>query len=223
MNKKTIIVITIISCIVSLAYTFLVYYGYTRYFDIKKTVNCDKYISTYKDLPKSSENNKVIVSFDLNLENNLENLEPMFNSLLDQTVKVNMFSINLPRHYNNIPNYITNICNIFYYDKNYSKEEASLIPTLFREKETNTIIIIIKNNKIFGKDFIETLVSEIEKYPNAIIKHPDAIVIKPAFFDCDTLNRNNEYESSLSIDKIIETHCQNNTYINLKYKENFNY
>lgn len=225
MNKKTIIVLTIISCIVSLAYTFLVYYGYIRFFEIKKA-ECDKYITNYKNLPKCSENNKVVITLSVDSEEELEKLKPILSSFLDQTVKVDMFALNLPRSYKNIPEYIKKVCNIFYYDKNYTKQEASLIPTLFREKECNTNIIIIRNNnKIFGKDFIETIVTESEQEgkQNTIIEHDDAILIKPTFFGCDTLNRNSEYDSSLSIDKIIEDHSKNNQHLNLEYKENFSY
>lgn len=218
MHKKTIILITIISSILSIVYILLTYYGIVRFYSIKNK-NIDNFVSTYSSLPKASDKSKVVISLYWN-NSDFNRLKPLFNSLLDQTVKVDMISINIPDTIKDdvIPQFIKDSANVFKFKKNYG-ESTNLIPTLFREKECDTIIIAIKNNKIFGKDYIESLVTEIENNPEYIIIHNDAIVVKPSFFNCDVLGRNED--DDITNDDIISK--SKNKSIKFNYLETFNY
>jgi hypothetical protein len=218
MNKKTTIIFTIISSILSVIYILLTYYGIIRFYTIKNT-KTEKFINTYSSLPKASEKNKVLISL---YWNNIDfnKLKPLLNSILDQTVKVDMIAINIPDTIDdkNIPESIKKIVNIFKFKKDYG-ESTNLIPTLFRENECDTVIIALKNYKIFGKDYIESLIEQIEKNPNNIIMHKDAIVVKPLFFGCNVLGRNKN-ENITNNDIISQS---KNKVITFNYSETFNY
>jgi hypothetical protein len=218
MNKKTIILITIISSILSIIYILLTYYGIIRFYTIKNE-NTEKFINNYSLLEKASNKSKVVISLYWN-NNNFDKLKPLINSLLDQTVKVDMIAINIPDNIDdkNIPQYIKNSANIFKFKKEYG-ESTNLIPTLFREKECDTIIIALKNYKMFGKDYIESLVNEIENNPDSIINHKDAIVVKPSFFGCNVLGRNET--ENITNDNILSK--TKNKCLNFNYNETFNY
>ena len=56
-----------------------------------------------------------------------------------------------------IPKYIKDIANIFPAGKNYGKG-TKIIPMLLREKECGTIIIALDENRVYGQDFIYSLI-----------------------------------------------------------------
>ena len=191
MKKNTIFCITIISTIFSILFIILSYYDILRYISLCYTNSCEKFIKNYSNLPKASENYKVIISFTTTPER-INKIKPMINSLLNQSVKVD--SILLITQYNKkyiIPEYLKDIVIIIPAGKNYG-EATKLIPCLLKEKESDTIIISIKDNYIYGEDFIETMVDNVNdnfKIPLTDIKNT-CIVIKPNYYDYNIVNYN---------------------------------
>ena len=157
MNTNTFIILTFLSMI----FVILSYFGIIRYLKLHVDSHSN-YIENYKKLNKASENNKVILSLSSNTKK-INKIMPMLKSILDQTVKVDQIVLNLPPGDNyNIPKEYNNILNIFYSGKNYD-EATKLIPTLLREDNADTIIILLKDDYIYGKDFIETIIEESNK------------------------------------------------------------
>jgi hypothetical protein len=189
MRKRTLIIITIIFTIISLIMIFSSYFGITRYFfcHIKST---DKFIENYSKLPKASTDNKVVISFTCKQEK-LHKLKPFINSILDQTVKVDLIAMITPLEEDyNIPKYIKDITVVFPSGMDCG-QGTKLIPMLLREKEKGTIIISLDENKIYGQDFIYTMIEESKKYPDSVLVDTkgSTILVRSDHFDCDVIKR----------------------------------
>ena len=63
----------------------------------------------------------------------------------------------------------------------------SFIASLLREKECGTKMILMRDDIVYGKDFIETLLKKSDKHPESCIytgnnfDNADGILIKPEF------------------------------------------
>jgi hypothetical protein len=194
MKKLTVIILAIISTVISLLFIFLSYFGLTRYVGCYFK-NTYKLIEKYNKLPKGSEN-RVIISFTCT-PNKVEKLKPFINSILDQTVKVDLIAfITTPETDNqkyNIPKYVKDIAILIPSGRKYGKG-TKIIPMLLREKECGTIIIGLDENIIYGQDFIYTILEESNKHPKCILidKKGSVMLLKTDHFDCDVINRENE-------------------------------
>lgn len=191
MKKKTILIITIISTIISLIIILSSYFGFSRCLELYIT-NSHKYIKNYSLLPNKNKN-RIVISFTTTPQN-IQKIKPMINSILDQTIKVDFIALVLPYKYNNqkytIPNYIKDVANIIPSSKNYEKA-TKIIPMLLREKDADAIIIALDDNVIYGQDFIYTFIEESKKYPDTVLtdKKGYAILFKPKYFDVDVYDR----------------------------------
>ena len=179
------IFMTLLSLIISLLY----YFGLTRYFTLYfKSTNT--YLENYKNLDKADNKKKVIISLSVKPEK-IHKIKPMINSILDQTVKVNQIVLNLPNNKEyNIPKEYENIFSIFRCGKDYG-ECNKFIPTLLREENSDTVIILLDEDYVFGQDYIETMVEEYKK-DNCCVVSKGGILIIPEFFDMDIYNRDNK-------------------------------
>jgi hypothetical protein len=213
MNKRVIAIITLISSVLSLIFVILSHFGIIRYISIHSNME-KKYIEGYSKLIKADEKTRVVVTFTATPEN-INNLGPMILSILDQTVKVDNISMSIPYNYEggvtgatgatgatgytgpsqyNIPPWYKDAISIYRSEQDYGPGEK-IIPSLLRESEKDTKIIYIEENKIYGKDLIERLVDESNKYPNEAIatQNNSAILICPQFFKADVIDPKKEY------------------------------
>lgn len=187
MKKKTMIVWTLIGTLLSLAMILLSYFGIVRYLTLHVS-GTDKLVEGYSNLPKATDG-RVVVSFAAKPKD-FDKLKPMINSLLDQTVKVDQIGIVVPlTNETEVPDYVKNIANIFPAGKDYG-DGTSLIPILLKEKECNTIIIALKHDVVYGKDFIEMMVDKADEYPDTVLsdKKRKAILVKPEYYGCEILD-----------------------------------
>lgn len=166
MEKKTIIIISLITAVLSLIYVLLNYFGLLRYAQLY-IFPVEKYTKNYKKLDKIGKY-RTVISLTAT-PNTIKNLTLTVKSLLDQTVRVDLFSIVITEggEYK-IPSKLKDSVTVFRCGKDL-KELNSLIPTLLREGESTTRIITMESGKIYGKDFIEVLLDTSEKHPNKII------------------------------------------------------
>ena len=218
MSKRNImIILLIISSILSLIMTFFSYFGITRYF-ICHVNNCDGFIQKYSKLPKSSDG-RVVISFSAD-PNKLNRLKPFINSILDQTVKVDLIAMIIPddgRDINYvIPDYIKDFAVIFHAGRGYGKG-TKLIPMLLREKECDTTIITLDENIVYGQDFIYSLIEESKNYSESVLtdKKGTFMLSKPEHFDCDVINREKD---SLDNDWFLQKALKSKIF---NYRENY--
>lgn len=177
MKRRTIVIISLVSAFLTLIYTFFVYYGINRYFSLH-LYSSESYIPSYQKIQKS--NNRTVVSLSSNSKN-LNKIKPVINSLLDQTIKVDEIALTIP-YGTELPSYLDDIVTKYGVGNNYG-DCVSIVPVVLREGDKNTNIIVMKDNIVYGKDFIEIMLEESEKTPNQILESKHAYLIKPNFFD----------------------------------------
>jgi len=160
---------------------------YKRFNKLKSNSEYDSLIANYSKLIKSTPD-KVVVSFTTTPDRILHT-QPMLNSLLDQTVRVDQIALNIPDTLDySIPKNCENICNIYKTGKDYGIG-TKYVPTLLRESDCGTKIILIKDDVVYGKDFIEKILKESDEHPEKCIytgnklEGSEGILIKPEFFN----------------------------------------
>lgn len=200
----------------SILLTIIYYLGLIRYFMIYFT-SLEKYTNNYKNLDKASKDKKVIISL-TTTPCKIDKMEMMIKSILDQTVKVDQIVLNIPEFYKgekyNIPDNYKNVLNIFTSGRDYGIAGTKLIPTILREQDADTIIILLDDDIIYGEDFIETLINNFENNKDKCIYTKNAILIQPKFFDEKILNRggninNNFILNNLKVEKIKISYFEN--------------
>lgn len=219
MSKRSVIIVSsIVSTIVSLIVTFLSYFGLTRYIGCHIN-NCTSAIENYSKLPIATTDNRVVISFSVKPDK-IKKLKPFINSILDQTVKVNLIAmIILDDNSGNydIPKYIKDVASVFPVGRDYGKG-TKIIPMLLREKECGTIIIALDENRVYGQDFIYSLIEESKIHPESILidKKKTFMLAKPEHFGCDVINRE---KKSFDHDWFIQKASSNKI---VNYQENYN-
>ena len=183
MDLRIILTITILTLII---YYSMTYFGLYRYI-MMHNLSFKDLADNYKNLT-NADNVKVILSFTAQPEE-IENITPFINSLLDQTVKINQIAFNIPadKEYKIDP-LLKSVVNVFKCGKDYD-EANKIVPTLLREGESDAKIIILNPNYVYGKDFIENVVNISNKLPdNAIVlTDKSAVLVKPKFFTTDSI------------------------------------
>jgi len=131
----------------------------------------------------------------------LVDIKQTINSILDQTVKIEQIIIVLPQKYidskPNFPNYLSKFVIFIPSGKEYgSNLSNSLIPVLLCEKDNDTSIIILKDNIVYGQDFIETLLNLEKSNVDSVLKMEknDAILVKSNYYDCNNIKNGNFFD-----------------------------
>jgi hypothetical protein len=177
MDKRTKIILFIISIVVSIGTILISYYGIGRYLKLHRGGDTCTGYKKYSSLDKASTN-RVVISFGPN-QDQLRKMGPTIRSLIDQTVRVESVSINVPYSYD-YPQEFEKIATIFRTGRDYGKS-SNIIPTILRENDKNTIIIFLEPNIVYGIDFIENIITETVKNPGkAIIVEGKALCIQSA-------------------------------------------
>jgi len=222
MEKKTILIISLITIIFSLVYILLDYHGIIRYI-ILYFLLYENYTKNYKNLDKIGKD-KTIINLNVTPKQMLK-LPNVIKSLLDQTVKVDVIYIVLP--YNNnyqLPKNLTNLISILRCDVDNGVLNC-LIPSIITESESTTKIITLGGNTIYGKDFIETLLEKSEKNPdkiiyenkNDVIDLNKGVVFSTSFFNVDFLNVPNLMDGN----KWVNIYFHNFPKQRIEYTENY--
>jgi hypothetical protein len=137
------------------------------------------YKGNYKKLPKL-ENERIVIVFALD---EIKDLKPFVNSLLDQNIRVNDIGVNIPyRLINRIPESVKSVVSLYGQSTQYNGSD-NLIPTVLREPESNTKIILVEPYYVYNQDFISDMVDMSNENPNDIIYSDQAVLVKPCFFD----------------------------------------
>lgn len=191
------------------------YYGYYRFF-ILHYVDEMEYITNYRNISHHQMNTKVIVSVTTTPER-IKYLKPMLKSILNQSVRIDEIALNIPSKYDiEIPDTIQHMSNIYRTGRDYGKATKCL-PTIFREGDMNTIIIMLDDDYIYGYDFIKSILNLSAKYPNKALIGKGVFLIKPFFIKEDIIDITKDKIDDesllryLKVDKIkINVHEYNN-------------
>lgn len=212
MLKRKFQIFSLLLSIFALIYLYLDYYGYIRLYRLR-TRDCEYYINKYKSLPKADKK-RVVITFN----HPKGDIKPFINSILDQTVRVDDIGITSKEDVN-IPEHLKKIINIYRYEKDY-KDAGNAICSVLREPESDTKIIILNPNKIYGIDFIQNIVEKSNENPNKIVlleKDKNTYLIKPNFFRENFCNYEEEYDCL----KWLEKQNKDGVFV-LEYNDTFN-
>ena len=203
-----IIALSILSIIISI----LSYYGIIRYIKLYFSKSVDKYTENYSSLPLASKDKRVIIVLSVQNQDELKNIYPTINSLLDQTVRINQIFLVLPCKSNcNVPENLTKVVSVVQPGKTYDETYQDIISILHREKEKDTIIIKVSNGVIYGNEFIEHIIEISESATDFVIKDKANLflLVKPSLIILDTEQK---FISFL-----------NNNVKDIEYNENYKY
>ena len=167
-------ILIIIFLIVLLVIIFNIWYwGFYRTFSMYIS-SIEKYDHNYIRLPKAS-GGRTVISL-TSIPSRIDHIKTTLNSLLDQTVRVDEISLNLPRKTRRggdnlvIPNFLKGLRYVKIYLIDEDQGPATkLLPTLRREKEGDTRIIYLDDDMVYNKSLIETLVNHSNIHPNLAI------------------------------------------------------
>jgi hypothetical protein len=228
MGKNLKITLFFLSVIISLLITIINYFGLDRYYTLKNSSQSytSSLVDNYKNLTKYDE--RIVISLSSN-DITLENLRPMLNSLLDQTISVDRIYLHLPPLEGQsyiIPEDYNNFLSINNLRKNYGYGNNIIPLLLISETEINTKIIYLDNNNIYGKDFIQKIVEKSNNFPDNVIGVRDqkviyANLVKPKFFSSGVISSS---ETTVYDENWIDSHINPSNYrIYLDYTENYIY
>lgn len=195
----------------------LQYYGIMRYCKIYLS-SPKTYFKKYKNIEKFPSEYKNVVILKISKNDKLKNLPKTIMSILDQTVKIDNIYIDIPDYMEkHIPDNIKNLVNIST-TKIYKDDLYFIKCCMNREKESKTNIIILPNNKIYGKDLIEQLISSFIENKNMIISvNNDSIDL-----DKGCLLNINLLKDDFSYCSDINSYLKNNKIYNINYSQNYN-
>lgn len=211
MENKWIIIFTFLAIIILI----LSYFNIYRYIRIHYDSD-DKYIKKYKKIKKHQMDCRIIISL-TTIPERIKHIKPVLKSLLDQTIKVDQIVLNIPKICKgdtyDIPEELNKMCNIFTCGRDYGPG-TKFIPTILRENNADTIIIMLDDDYIYGENFIKTLLEEYKKDPLNALCLNEGMLIKPEFIDPKILYTNKKYINNEWIKKYILPKIKNIKYNN---------
>lgn len=188
MNTNLLHIISIVLSVIAIIVSILSYYGIIRYINLYFSKSVDKYVEKYSSLPIASNDKRVIVVLSVQNEDEIKNIYPTINSLLDQTVRINQMFLVLPcKSTCNIPEDLTKVVTVIKPGKTYDDTYQDIISILQREKEKDTVIIKVSNRVIYGNDFIEHILEISESASDFVIKDKSNLflLVKPSLILLD--------------------------------------
>ena len=213
-SKKNMLIFAIVITVFSIIQILLSYFGIVRYFTIH-AYGEESYMDNYSKLPACVKDKRVVLSFSLD-PSDMDNIKPMLNSLLDQTVKVDaIFATVKQGNEGLVPEWVKKIAVILPTGKDYG-ECNNIVPILLREKEKDTIIITLQNDVVYGKDFVESMVDDSINHPKSSIRDTKgtALLTKPDLCSGVSDCCSKEYTKKLFMQKVDNLHT-------LDYTENY--
>lgn len=215
MELKQKIIISLVTSLFSLVYGILNYYGLVRYFNIRVR-SVDTYIKKYKKVNKLVKN-KVIINM-TTTPSKMKKLKPVINSLLDQSVKVDLITVTVPQTKEKLPHGMDKVVFLTKTKVDYGKLNI-LIPPLLTQGDKDTVIITVKDDVLYGYDYIEILLEEYKKHGGKYIIYSDAQdILNGAIFGVGFFDNNFLKNPPKNIKKWIK---ETNKYKYINYKENY--
>ena len=198
------IVLLIGFTLLSLVYAVLDYLQCVRYCETY-IYPMDSYLKNYKNITKLKDTPKIVITINTTADR-IGKIEPTLKSLLDQTIRVDQIDVNVPEgDADKIDSKFSKIVSIYELGKDYG-ECKCIVPTLMREGESDTIVIYLKDDVVYGKSFLYNLVKKSKENPDkAIFYDNDTILVKPKFFDADSYSKKydkNWIENNLNVPKM---------------------
>lgn len=163
MEKKGLMLVSMLVGLFTLFYMYFDYNGYLRYRHITTNEEVDtKVVSEYAKLAPASTFQKVVVVVYAKKIN--ERLIPCLTSLLDQTVRVNELVVmteSKSEDYPEVANMALIVPITYSPEMCPSDEVYALVRAITRERDINTLVIFCKKDVVYAKDFVERVVDTL--------------------------------------------------------------
>ena len=164
--------------------------GICTLYKIQNTHSIHYLIDNYSSLPSVSDTENVVISFPI--YNEKESV-CLLKSLVDQSVKVNeIIGVTMPKVYIDEKSIVRDIAKIVptYVD---AGNISPVIVNLIREKNCDTVLIVLRSDRKYSRDFIQNLYKLHLANPNTMLYSDDFILTSPNMFGC-VLNEDLKYD-----------------------------
>ena len=134
----------------------------------------EKLIGKYKDIEPLCPGRSITI---LTFTESIENIRKTVSSLLEQSCSVNQLIMTVPSNRKiNLPDDLKKVINVYESGKDYGEIGNSIVPTLLREAESDTIVIIVKTGTIYNKNFLRDMLSILRSEDRAVFKMSGCIL-----------------------------------------------
>ena len=200
------LVITIIAVsVVTIGLTWWICISSKRHdkFDKRFPVT-DDWIDKYIGLPQACSRRTVVTM--TAMENEIDMVRKTILSLVNQSCRVSQFALTILINQEVVlPPDLNKMVNVFKAGKNYGSLGNAIIPTLLRENEANTIMIIVKPGDIFKRNFVSKITNLFLDNPTGgPVDLNDAILITTEMMSAEILT--SVLESRIDLDDYIQAY-----------------
>lgn len=209
--NRTILYLSLVLSIIYLIYLVIDYIGLIRYYQLH-FYSTEHYLSSYKNKPRYDDS-RVVIAFTAT-EEELKNIKPFLNSILDQSYRVDDIALTIPyKNMDKVPNQYKSLLSSYGFSKDY-KDSNNLIYSVLREPESDTRIILVEPNIIYGQDFVQSLLDKSKDNKNSIIYGRSdkdekwGILIKPKFFNTKVCEYDDKSKCADWVEKCSDNNCK---------------
>lgn len=199
--------ILLVTSIVLLIFILLLAYKYDiyRYVYLNSTMTDLSFINNYMSIPRVDYPHKVVVSF-TTTPSRIKHIKPMVKSILYQTRRIDHIALNIPKEHKKktpyvYPENLDKMLNIFHCGRDYGNG-TKCIPTILRETDSDTLIILLDDGYIYPADFIEKLLVSFQ--PDSCAYGKGVIAVKASAFKEDLLQITKQQVSDRFLLKFID-------------------
>lgn len=202
--------------IIIIAITFLLFiiililsykYDIYRYMYLYSDLSDNYCISNYMSIKRADYPSKIVVAF-TTTPSRVKHIKPMVKSILSQTVRVDHISLNIPKEHKSknpytLPSNLEKMVNVFQCGRDYGNG-TKCIPTILREKDSDTLIILLDDSYIYPVDFLEKVVSNLNSDSSVCLYGKGVIATKASSFKQDLVDITKQQVSDTFILKYID-------------------
>lgn len=180
-------------------------YDVYRYLYLNTDLSDNSCISNYMSIKRVEYPSKVVVAL-TSSPGRIKNIKPMVKSILTQTVRVDHIALNIPKEHKSktpysIPDNLDKMLNVFQCGRDYGNG-TKCIPTILREKDSDTLIILLDDSYLYPSDFIEKVVASLQD--DSYVFGKGVIATKASSFKEDIVNITKQHVSDSFILKYID-------------------
>ena len=179
------IIITSMIIMFAVLILIIVHYNFYRYLMMHLDISDETSIKNYMQKKRAPYQHKIIVSLTTSC-NRVKKLKPMIKSILNQTVRIDQIALNVSKKCK-VPEEIEQMVNVYVCGREYG-EGTKCIPTILRETDSETLLILLEDNYIYNENFIETVVNEYNKNSEYCLYSKGVIVLKCGFMKEDIID-----------------------------------
>lgn len=143
-----------------------------------------KHAENYQKLPQPAYKGKVVIT-----TTNGKGMKANINSLLDQTVRVDLLAVNVPNEIRDqMPSWLRSCSVMGRAAVDYGEGGLCATPTLLREKDADTVLIVTRPGYVYGKDFVQTVLEAYEENDKKPLITKHALIASTSQFNTDVTN-----------------------------------